>query len=545
MLPSVLVIIPARGKSKQIPRKNLRSIGGKPLLFYAINCAKGSVYNPDIYVSSEDKEINAMAEKLGANVVPRPEDLSDDETPLDPVILHAHRYVSEKMGKKYDIVVTMQPTSPLLKSSSLDEAIRQFSLSSVNTILSACEDIGLRWVKKDGAFNPLYEARLNRQYLPAEYRETGSFVLTRGSYHLETGIRIDDKVSLYELDEEEAIDIDTPSDWAICEFLLKRKTIVFVVIGNRLKGLGHVNRALLLANSIVDHELHFVCDDQSELAYKLIAEKFYRVSSVSNIAHALEALKPDLVVNDILDTDAEYISAIKSMGARVINFEDMGAGANLADVTINALYEPSEHESGNILYGPEYFCLRDEFLFTEHKVIHDKVGSVLVTFGGTDPANRTRLVLDALADCLPDNTVIKVVLGVGYANLDSLTKYLSDDYSGTIEVHQDVMNISSFIKEADIVFSGCGRTLFEIASIGTPAVAIPQNEKEEMHTFASESNGIVLIPRTSPNLIAEIQRVFSDLTTNPQHRRELNQRMKAWNFIENKERVLNILRALL
>lgn len=544
MHPSVLVIIPARGKSKQIPRKNLRSIGGKPLLFYAIHCAQNSIYQPDVYVSSEDKEINAMAEKLGAGTVPRPDELSDDETPLDPVILHAHQYVAEQSGKQYDIVITMQPTSPLLKSSSLDEAIKQFTLSSVNTVLSACEDIGLRWGKKEATFFPLYQERLNRQYLPKEYRETGSFVLTRGDYHLAHGIRIDEKVSLYELDEEQAIDIDTPADWAICEFLLKRKKIVFVVLGNRIKGLGHVNRVLLLANSIVDHELHFLCDEDSEMAYRLISEKFYQASMVNNITHALAALQPDLVVNDILDTDAEYVEFIKSLGARVMNFEDMGSGAERADVTVNALYEPAQHASDNILYGPEYFCLRDEFIFTEPKVIQERVSNVLITFGGTDPANRTRQVLDALVGHLPEGIVIKVVLGVGYGHLDSLGEYLSGAMDG-VEIHQDVMNISSFIKDADIVFSGCGRTLFEIASVGTPAVAIPQNAKEEMHTFASEANGIVLIPRTVPDLLAEIQGVFAELVSNVERRRELNERMKAWNFIENKERVLNILRALL
>lgn len=544
MHPSVLVIIPARGKSKQIPRKNLRSIGGKPLLFYAINCAKNSVYKPDVYVSSEDKEINAMAEKLGAGTIPRPDELSGDDTPLDPVILHAHQYVSGESGKRYDIVVTMQPTSPLLKTASLDEAIRQFTLSSVNTIMSAREDIGLRWGKTDNTFFPLYKERLNRQYLPKEYRETGSFVLTRGDYHLAHGIRIDEKVSLYELDEEQAIDIDTPSDWAICEFLLKRKKIVFVVLGNRLKGLGHVNRVLLLANSIVDHELHFLCDEESEMAYQLIADKFYQVSMVNNISHGLAALQPDLVVNDILDTDAEYIAFIKSLGARVMNFEDMGGGAALADVTVNALYEPPEHEADNILYGPNYFCLRDEFIFTEPKVIHDRVTNVLVTFGGTDPANRTRQVLDALVSDLSEDIVIKVVLGVGYGHLESLSEYVSGQHHG-VEIHQDVMNISTFIKDADIVFSGCGRTLFEIASVGTPAIAIPQNAKEEMHTFASEDNGIVLIPRSTSDLDSEIRRVFNALVSDASWRRELNQRMKAWNFIENKERVLNILRALL
>jgi CMP-N-acetylneuraminic acid synthetase len=218
----ILLIIPARGGSKGIPRKNLRPLNGYPLLYYSIRTALQSTYNTDVYVSSEDDEILMFARRFGAKTIKRSEHLSGDSIPLDPVIEDAYRRLSEK--KKYDLVITVQPTSPLLKSPTLDSAIQQM-VSAIDTdvLISATEDRHLAWKLVEGLPMPDYEARLNRQELPAKYKESGSFVICRAENLEKAQKRITGKVDIFVLPDEEAIDIDGHLDWALAEHVLQRK----------------------------------------------------------------------------------------------------------------------------------------------------------------------------------------------------------------------------------------------------------------------------------------------------------------------------------
>ena len=122
----ILVVIPARGGSKGIPRKNIRLLDGKPLIAYSIEIAKASAYVDDVVVTTDDSEIALLSEKFGASVIRRSEELARDDIPLDPVI-HDAVVRKEKLAfDEYDIVITLQPTSPLLKTSTLDGAIEKF-----------------------------------------------------------------------------------------------------------------------------------------------------------------------------------------------------------------------------------------------------------------------------------------------------------------------------------------------------------------------------------------------------------------------------------
>src|SRR5690554_1908894 len=120
---NTLIVIPARGGSKGIPRKNLRMLDGKPLIQYAITTALGSLHKPDVYVSTEDEEIALISEKLGASIIKRELDKAGDETTLDPVIYDSMTKAEAIEGKEYQLIVTLQPTSPLLKTESLDLAL--------------------------------------------------------------------------------------------------------------------------------------------------------------------------------------------------------------------------------------------------------------------------------------------------------------------------------------------------------------------------------------------------------------------------------------
>ena len=147
---NILAVIPARGGSKGIPRKNLRLLGGKPLLYYSINNALKSKYDLDVFVSSEDDEILNTAKKCGAKTHKRNLNISDDKTTLDPVIYDCYIHAKSFEKKEYDLIITMQPTSPLLLINSLDSAIgRMIDNTAIDNIIAAKNATHLSWRKEN------------------------------------------------------------------------------------------------------------------------------------------------------------------------------------------------------------------------------------------------------------------------------------------------------------------------------------------------------------------------------------------------------------
>ena len=177
---SILIIIPARGGSKGIPRKNLRPLNGKPLIFHSLELANEIRNIADIFVSSDDDEIIHIVEKFGTRTLKRDPNLAKDQTTLDPVIHDAYEQAQKITNKNYDIVITLQPTSPLLTKRSLQKALERLNGNpSIDTIISAEDDTHLTWRNINDKFEPNYEKRVNRQHLPKIYKETGGFIITR------------------------------------------------------------------------------------------------------------------------------------------------------------------------------------------------------------------------------------------------------------------------------------------------------------------------------------------------------------------------------
>src|SRR5690606_34945501 len=240
---------------------------------------------------------------------------------------------------------------------------------------------------------------------------------------LKTGTRIGNSVELLEMPYERSFDIDTIYDWYVCENIIKKKRIVFHVVGYPEVGLGHAYRSVMLANELVFHEIIFLTEDKSKLAADYIAAFNYKVVCVENGKQIdeLKNLSPDLVINDVLDTDDTFMESLKKMQCKIVNFEDLGKGANKADLVINALY-PSKGNAGNVRSGPKYFCLRDEFLYAPKKEKNSSVESVLITFGGVDEGNLTTRVVGLLAkECSERKISLKVIVGPGFKHHSALS----------------------------------------------------------------------------------------------------------------------------
>ena len=275
----ILVVIPARGGSKGIPRKNIRLLGNKPLIAHTIEMANASNYVDDVVVTTDDNEIKFIAEKFGAETVKRDGKLAEDSIPLDPVIHDATIQKEKLNNEKYDVVITVQPTSPLLKTKTLDLAIE--TLLSPNddneyydTIISVVDDRHLSWGYNEDnkKYFPLYKERLNRQYLPKAYKETGSIFATKREFVKENS-RLGDNIGLIEISKQESIDIDNYEDWWVAERIMNKKKILIKADASHEIGTGHIYRGLSIASKLVNHEVVFLLDEGQPLGDLFLYEK--------------------------------------------------------------------------------------------------------------------------------------------------------------------------------------------------------------------------------------------------------------------------------
>jgi len=220
---SCLAVIPARGGSKGVPGKNLRHIGGKPLIAWSILTARESVKTSKVVVSTDDEQIAEVARDFGAEVpFMRPSDLATDCAPTEPVIAHALDW-HEARGERFDLVALLQPTSPLRRPGALDAAIEQLIASGSDSLLGVCENHHFFWRENEGA-EALYDFRnrpRRQDILPRDrwYRETGSIYVSRVEAFRASQNRLSGKIAMFQMSEEEGWEIDSEADFAAMEGL--------------------------------------------------------------------------------------------------------------------------------------------------------------------------------------------------------------------------------------------------------------------------------------------------------------------------------------
>lgn len=541
-----IAIIPARGGSKGIPRKNLRPMAGKPLIFYSIKTCLNSREIDCVVVTTDDEEIALFAGRFGAIVHMRPPELGGDSATLDPVVIDAVENISNDLDVDYDTVITVQPTSPLLTSKDVDLALARFSSSGNDTMVSVVEDRHLCWgVGKKGPF-PKYEERVNRQYLPEQYKETGAFLICKKE-NFKSGKRIGESVGLSVVDYERSHDIDSFSDFYLCESLLKRKKIIFVVVGNREVGLGHAYRSVMIANELVHSDIEFIVGHDDNLAKDYIEGFNYRVASVESnqLNEAIIERSPTLVINDVLDTTEEYVGALKNQGIKVINFEDLGDGVAKADLVFNALY-PTQLPFDHVYSGEDYFCLRDEFLHIRERKKEKGVRSVLLCFGGVDEGDITGKALEAIMPiCERAGINVVAILGMGYENEEKLRDTVECFETVQVEIVKSTPRISDYMIQADVAITSGGRTVFELAAMSVPTIVVCQNRRELTHKFATSDNGVINLGYRKEVSGEDVASTFSSVIRNEDVRNLMIDKARQKDLSKGKARVISLINELL
>jgi len=513
-MQNALLVIPAIKKNAVIPDQLIKKLNGLTLIQRAINTAKEITNNILIITDSEEISLIAKRNKV--------------EFYFDSKLLINSSDILEKtkeiIKNRQNNIILYRANTPLVNSAIIKEAYQEFLLDSTS-ILTSVKNLDKQLFK----YSDHSLVSVENSY----FKELKSFYIFDNA----------DNSPIYKpyvIDEEYSIEIENYQDWWICEKILQRQRIVFNVIGSLEIGMGHIYHSLALAHEITDHEIIFVCDEQYEIAVEKIALMDYKVISTSDTTQTIINLKPDLVINDVLDTDSAYMQTLKQNDIKVVNFEDLGDATKYADLVINELYDVPQKEGDNFLWGYKYLALRDEFENAIPHTFEENVDAVLVTFGGTDQNNLTLVTLKSIIDLASQHNIkIYIVCGAGYLFKDELNRYLEQHSYKNIELTYNIVVISQIMEQTQIAFSSNGRTVYELADMNIPTVIISHHAREDSHTFVSLKKGFINLGVYDKDKTFDlINNKFEKLVLDSDYRKLLFLNISKYSFRNNKKKVV-------
>jgi len=219
----LLCILPARGGSKGILRKNLRVVGGRPLIEWSIRAGQESIHPKTVVVSTDDDEIAKIATSSGALVVSRPPELATDTSPTELTMAHTLSAVPE--SDSYSHIVLLQPTAPIRRIGLVDLAIEKMLNDGSYSLVGVIESSPFIWTGSTDNASPHYDVAhrpMRQSFVKSDlsYRETGNIYITTIDAFRKSGCRISGKTSLFVLNIIEGLDIDTESDMRQADSLL-------------------------------------------------------------------------------------------------------------------------------------------------------------------------------------------------------------------------------------------------------------------------------------------------------------------------------------
>jgi spore coat polysaccharide biosynthesis predicted glycosyltransferase SpsG/CMP-N-acetylneuraminic acid synthetase len=471
-----------------------------------------------LIVSSDSEEVLRWADLHGFEGRARPAALAEDASTISDVAVH----LMEELDWEGDVGV-FQPTSPFRSVESLRLALAEFHEHDVDSLASVVQQHHGYWFDENEDLSrarPLFGERVNRQWARHPvYRETGSIQFVRTSALREGGQIVTSNHRLFATPDREALDIDTNEDLVEARRRLEQGTVVFRVRANARVGSGHVHHCLHLADELADQKLIFLLNDCDPFVADLVADHGYEHHEETFLAEDLATLAGpggNVVVNDVLDTSEEEVLVERSAGFRVVNVEDLGPGARLADWVVNALYPVGDDDGANVSSGPQYATLRSEFINLPPKTVRERPERILITFGGTDPGGLAARCTRLLAGRV--DAEVRVILGLAAPDAD---------FPEGVTVERHVKSMAAEMMDADLVLCAAGRTVYEAAAVGTPVAVLAQGAREATHSHLSFMSGVVFLgigPLVDDqHVVGVVQRLLGDHAL----RLELSERLRS------------------
>lgn len=228
MTPSVLTVIPARGGSKGIPRKNVLPVGGKPMIGWTIEAARAAKAVDRVVVSTDDPEIATVARRFGAEVVDRPAELAGDSASSEAALLHTLDVLRERDGYEPDLLAFLQCTSPLTAAEDIDGTVAALEREGADSAVAVVPFHYFLW-KQDTSgeavgINHDKRVRPMRQDREPQFLESGAVYVMKAAGFREARHRFFGKTALYEMPSERRWEIDDPVDLEVAEVLLRARS---------------------------------------------------------------------------------------------------------------------------------------------------------------------------------------------------------------------------------------------------------------------------------------------------------------------------------
>lgn len=528
----LLIVIPAFKERVVFQDDLVKNLAGRSLLERAIDRAKSvETLSQRVVLFTDSEEVSLIGERNNVPSICQ----SFGEYSVSESVKNVLSSVPNA-GKEITSILVLSPYAPLITKVELRNAFEKFVSLGVDVLKSVRHE-------KQHLFKEISQT-IDELLLDTQGQKVvlNSQAFTFFKYELLARDRSDTTYIAPWVIPENMVEIETLQDWWVSEKLLQRKRIVFRVIGNKEVGMGHIYRSLSIAHELHDHETLFVCDSESyEVVNELAGYDYWLdVAPQKAMTERIASLKPDLVINDMLDTTAEYIRALKRTGIAVVNFEDLGPGATLADLTINELYDKPAFPGSRILWGHDYFFVREEFdKATPHQILKKNVERILLTFGGTDQHNLTREIYQAIKElCRAYGVHIHIVTGPGYQGYEALAEEVKKNEGASITHATGV--ISSIMERTQLAITSNGRTVYELAHMNIPSIVIPQNARECTHSFAREETGFIPVsPYQAGVSEDQICVALEKLLNESNYRNMLIRNMEPYSFRANKKRVLD------
>lgn len=258
---------------------------------------------------------------------------------------------------------------------------------------------------------------------------------------------------------------------------------------SRTLGMGHIYRSLALWQELQGHNATIFITQGFDASREVLERRdaaFETIQDEEAFIALCKERRPDLIIVDMLDTKTEYIRTLKACGAKIVTFEDLGAGAEEADLVVNDLYKNVKLSREKQLSGLRNAIISPLFEEVEPAPLRKHVGNIMITYGGSDPSHLTEHALNGLQRMGYQGDVT-VILGPGRPdNAIDLSAY---NLKG--EVLKSVTDMPAVMRKADMALCSAGRTITEFMTLGVPMLVMCQNMKELMHTHANCQYGAI------------------------------------------------------
>ena len=453
-------------------------VNGKPLLYYILKTAKLCT-DCHTVVSTDSDEIAEYVKFFGGAVIKRSKTLTKDKTSLEKIGIDTLNQLKNRRNS-FKKCLIIHPHFPLIKKNTIQKF---FNLLNNNTKVVFGYEFD-KYTRENYA-----NLRSKNQLL----QETRNIVKLKKivSFDCEELLKnkkFSQRVSGMPLTQEEIFSPNNYHDFATLENVLNRKKIIVRVDGDINIGLGHVYNMLTVLNNIRNEDILIVMNERKSLGKQKFFEHLYNVKFFSNNQELWKIIKkfqPDIIFNDILNTDKTYVKKLKKMNLFVVNFEDLGEGRKSADLVFNPIFE-NKNKLNHEYYGSEYACVRDEFRVFNRIEQKNKFSKIVITLGGVDKKNNSFKILSIIRKFeLLKNIRIEIILGIGFKHKEKIQVFSREMNNLGYDIHiiEKAELLSKYLIDCDYVITSNGRTVFEVASLGIPLISLSVNKRERQHNF--------------------------------------------------------------